>query len=99
MHSTATDRVLRMFETIREAGTPRVALERAVYFTESFKATECQPLVLRWAKALLYRIKSSRYWWSNCERTISINLRRSSLPSRIRLLSDGEIITNGNSPI
>ena len=31
---------------------PRVALERAVYFTESFKTTEGQPLVLRWAKAL-----------------------------------------------
>src|SRR5512147_1972515 len=52
LHGTATDRVLRMFEAIRTAGPPRVALERAVYFTESFKTTECQPLVLRWAKAL-----------------------------------------------
>src|SRR5512147_2435105 len=52
LHGTATDRVLRMFEAIRTAGPPRVALERAVYFTESFKATEGQPLVLRWAKAL-----------------------------------------------
>src|SRR5512147_508893 len=49
---TVTDRVLRMFDTIRSSGPPRVALERAVYFTESFKATEGQPLVLRWAKAL-----------------------------------------------
>src|SRR5512136_3275322 len=49
---TATDRVLRMFEAIRSSGPPRVALERAVYFTESFKATEGQPLVWRWAKAL-----------------------------------------------
>ena len=31
---------------------PRVTLERAIYFTESFKTTEGQPLVLRWAKAL-----------------------------------------------
>src|SRR5512134_1070609 len=52
MHGTATDRVLRMFAAIRSYGPPRVALERAVYFTESFKATEGQPLVLRWAKAL-----------------------------------------------
>src|SRR5512136_49847 len=52
LHGTATDRVLRMFDTIRSSGTPRVALERAVYFTESFKTTEGQPLVWRWAKAL-----------------------------------------------
>src|SRR5512136_3279327 len=52
LHGTVTDRVLRMFEAIRSYGPPRVALERAVYFTESFKATEGQPLVLRWAKAL-----------------------------------------------
>src|SRR5512147_3104775 len=52
LHGTVTDRVLRMFEAIRSSGPPRVALERAVYFTESFKATEGQPLVLRWAKAL-----------------------------------------------
>ena len=52
MHGTATDRVLRMFEAIRSYGPPRIALERAVYFTESFKATEGQPLVWRWAKAL-----------------------------------------------
>src|SRR5512144_3029391 len=52
LHGTATDRVLRMFEAIRSSGPPRVALERAVYFTESFKTTEGQPLVWRWAKAL-----------------------------------------------
>src|SRR5512138_994763 len=52
LHGTATDRVLRMFDAIRVFGAPRVAMERAVYFTESFKATEGQPLVWRWAKAL-----------------------------------------------
>src|SRR5512143_432664 len=52
LRGTVTDRVLRMFEAIRSYGPPRVALERAFYFTESFKATEGQPLVLRWAKAL-----------------------------------------------
>src|SRR5512134_2582325 len=52
LHGTVTDRVIRMFDAIRSYGPPRVALERAVYFTESFKATEGQPLVWRWAKAL-----------------------------------------------
>lgn len=52
LHGQASDRVLRLFEAVRTFGPPRVALERAVYFTESFKRTEGQPLVLRWAKAL-----------------------------------------------
>src|SRR5512136_138045 len=52
LHGTATDRVLRIFEAIRSYGPPRVALERAIYLTESFKTTEGQPLVWRWAKAL-----------------------------------------------
>ena len=52
LHGTVTDRVLRMFEAIRTYGPPRLTLERAIYFTESFKATEGQPLVWRWAKAL-----------------------------------------------
>src|SRR5512137_309247 len=52
LHGAVTVRVLRMFEAICTYGPPRVALERAVYFTESFQTTEGQPLVLRWAKAL-----------------------------------------------
>lgn len=48
----ATDRVLRMFDAIRAYGPPRVALDRAVAFTESFRETENEPLVVRWAKAL-----------------------------------------------
>jgi hypothetical protein len=35
LHGTVSDRVLRMFDAIRSSGPPRVALERAVYFTES----------------------------------------------------------------
>lgn len=31
---------------------PKIDIERGKYFTESFKETEGQPLVLRWAKAL-----------------------------------------------
>lgn len=52
LHGSASERVLRLFNKIRSYGPPRVALERAIYFTESFKTTEGQPLVWRWAKAL-----------------------------------------------
>jgi pyruvate formate-lyase/glycerol dehydratase family glycyl radical enzyme len=52
VHGTVADRILRMYEAIRAYGPPRVTLGRAILFTESFKETEGQPLVLRWAKAL-----------------------------------------------
>ncbi|MFO1291956.1 MAG: pyruvate formate lyase family protein [Rubrivivax sp.] len=54
VHDNVGERALRLFERARRSGQPRVALERAVYFTESFKETEGQPIVLRWAKALLH---------------------------------------------
>ena len=40
IQGTVTDRVLRMYEAIRGYGAPRVTLDRAVLFTESFKETE-----------------------------------------------------------
>ena len=52
VHGNVTDRVLRLHDAVRASYRPKVALERAVYFTESFQTTEGQPLVLRWAKAL-----------------------------------------------
>ena len=52
LHGNISERVLRIFDAIRGYGSPRVTVDRAVYFTESFKTTEGQPLVLRWAKAL-----------------------------------------------
>jgi pyruvate-formate lyase len=52
IHGTVTDRVQRLFDAIRAYGPPRVTLDRAVLFTESFKQTENQPMVVRWAKAL-----------------------------------------------
>jgi pyruvate formate-lyase/glycerol dehydratase family glycyl radical enzyme len=58
LHGNLSDRVLRLFDAIRGYGSPRVALDRAVYFTESFKATEGQPLVLRWARALKHVCES-----------------------------------------
>ncbi|GAA3907968.1 glycyl radical protein [Sphingomonas limnosediminicola] len=52
LRGRVTDRVLRLHDAIRNYGPPQLTLERAVYFTESFKQTEGQPLVWRWAKAL-----------------------------------------------
>jgi formate C-acetyltransferase len=52
LRGKVSDRVLRMLEAIRTYGPPQITLERAIYFTESFKQTEGQPLVWRWAKAL-----------------------------------------------
>jgi len=44
-------RVSRVLKEIRSA-SPRVAVERGLLFTESFRQTESLPLVMRWAKAL-----------------------------------------------
>ncbi|MDR0884697.1 MAG: glycyl radical protein [Oscillospiraceae bacterium] len=45
--SSVADRVSRV-----RGARPAIDVERALYFTESFRRTEGQPLVLRWAKAL-----------------------------------------------
>ena len=41
-------KILLSFQGIR----PKIDIERGKYFTQSFKETEGQPLILRWAKAL-----------------------------------------------
>jgi formate C-acetyltransferase len=38
---------------------PRVDVERGLYFTQSFRETEGQPLILRWAKALKHYAKNA----------------------------------------
>lgn len=45
---TRTNDILNSFKDTR----PRIDVERAKYFTESFRQTEGQPIILRWAKAL-----------------------------------------------
>lgn len=47
---TRTKRILKRFQ----GTTPKIDIERGRYFTESFRETEGQPLVLRWAKALYH---------------------------------------------
>ena len=46
-------RVFGILESFENA-KPRIDIERALYFTQSMKTTEGQPLVLRWAKALAH---------------------------------------------
>ncbi len=43
-----TTKILNSFQGSR----PKIDIERGKYFTQSFKETEGQPLILRWAKAL-----------------------------------------------
>jgi len=45
------ERVFKILNSFKNK-KPVIDVERAKYFTESFKQTEGQPLVLRWAKAL-----------------------------------------------
>ncbi|OBB16763.1 glycyl radical enzyme [Mycobacteriaceae bacterium 1482268.1] len=52
LHGGMSDRIVQMHDAVRSHGAPRLQLERALLFTESFKETEGQPLVLRWALAL-----------------------------------------------
>lgn len=52
LRASVSERAVRLFNAIRAYGPPRVTLDRSVLFTESFKETENQPLVVRWAKAL-----------------------------------------------
>jgi len=46
-------RVFSILESF-DMAKPRIDIERALYFTLSMKATEGEPLVLRWAKALAH---------------------------------------------
>ncbi len=53
-----TTRILSSFQGTR----PKIDIERGKYFTEAFKATEGEPLSLRWAKALYnYASKATVY--------------------------------------
>ncbi|MGN1014832.1 MAG: glycyl radical protein [Butyricicoccus sp.] len=52
------NRALKILRRIREA-KPQIDIERGLYFTQSFRETEGQPLNLRWAKALLHYAKNA----------------------------------------
>lgn len=52
------NRALEILRKIRTA-KPQIDIERGLYFTQSFRETEGQPLNLRWAKALLHYAKNA----------------------------------------
>jgi formate C-acetyltransferase len=55
-HESRTKRILDSFKGTK----PSIDVERGYYFTKSFRQTEGEPLILRWAKALrLYAEKAS----------------------------------------
>jgi pyruvate formate-lyase/glycerol dehydratase family glycyl radical enzyme len=49
--TSGRERIYRVLDSFKSE-RPVIDMERARYFTESFRKTEGQPLVLRWAKAL-----------------------------------------------
>ena len=51
------ERVFRMIERF-DGQKPAIDVERALYFTQSMSQTEGQPLILRWAKALMHIAKN-----------------------------------------
>ena len=53
----ARERTGKIFNTFNDL-QPRIDIERGKYFTQSFKTTEGQPLILRWAKALSHVAKN-----------------------------------------
>ncbi|MDR3294086.1 MAG: glycyl radical protein [Clostridiales bacterium] len=56
--SKSDGRVERLLAEFRNE-RPSIDIERGKFFTESFRATEGQPLVLRWAKALYHYAKNA----------------------------------------
>ena len=53
--NSRVDKILNSFKGQR----PQIDIERAKYFTESFKETEGELLILRWSKALLHYAKNA----------------------------------------
>jgi len=55
---SSNNRAFKILQTIK-ASKPRIDVERGLYFTQSFKETEGEPLILRWSKALLHYAKNA----------------------------------------
>lgn len=47
-------RIYRMLKRLRQQTLPRISMDRAALFTESFRSTEGEHLDVRWAKAMLH---------------------------------------------
>jgi len=55
------ERVYDIFNSFK-GERPKIDVERAKYFTESFKQTEGQPLILRWSKAIMHIVKNMKVY-------------------------------------
>ena len=53
-NQTHYNRAVDLLKKVRDNDKPAIDVERGLYFTQSFKETEGQPLILRWSKALLH---------------------------------------------
>lgn len=56
--SNNSERVQRLIRRVRGV-KPQIDIERGLYFTRSFKKTEGEPLILRWAEALREYVENS----------------------------------------
>ena len=52
------NRAVEILKKVREE-KPQIDIERGLYFTQSFRETEGEPLILRWAKALFHYAKNA----------------------------------------
>ena len=98
------NRALDILRDIRSQ-KPQIDIERGLYFTQSFRETEGQPLNLRWAKALLHYAKNATVYIDDNQLLVG----RSGKPGRYGILYPeldgniygevlGKISTRGNSP-
>lgn len=84
------NRATRLLERIK--GTkPQIDIERGLYFTQSFRETEGQPLNLRWAKALYHYAKNATIYLEEDQLLVG----RGGKPGRYGILYpelDGDIL-------
>ena len=75
------NRAYKILQEIR--GTkPQIDIERGLYFTQSFKETEGEPLNLRWAKALYHYAKNATVYIDDDQLLVG----RSGKPGRYGIL-------------
>lgn len=104
-NETHHNRAVDLLKIIRDNDKPAIDIERGLYFTESFKETEGQPLILRWSKALLHYAENATVYIDDNQLLVG----RSGKPGRYGILYpelDGDILkgaietlpTRDNSP-
>ncbi|MGC4018890.1 MAG: pyruvate formate lyase family protein [Muricomes sp.] len=75
------NRAADILETVKEQ-KPKVDIERGLYFTQSFKKTEGEPLILRWAKALYHYAQNAAVYIDDNQLLVG----RSGKPGRYGIL-------------